>query len=93
VLAAYVFARRPDVPAATAIVVFTAGAAGSTVPWFVGVTTSDVVRGTPFLLHALITGPLYMLIWPAGLHLALTLPGTLPAVAGRRWLVPAIYAT
>jgi signal transduction histidine kinase len=92
VLAAYVFARRPDEPAATAIVVFTAGAAGSTVPWFVGATTSDVVRGTPFLLHALITGPLYMLTWPAGIHLALTLPGTLPAVARRRWLVPAIYA-
>jgi signal transduction histidine kinase len=92
VLAAYVFARRPDEPAATAIVVFTAGAAGSTVPWFVGVTTSDVVRGTPFLLHALITGPLYMLTWPAGIHLALTLPGTIPAVRRRPWLVPAVYA-
>jgi signal transduction histidine kinase len=91
-LAAYVFARRPDEPAATAIAVFAAGAAGSTIPWFVGVTTSDVVRGAPFVLHALITGPLYMLTWPAGIHLALTLPGTLPIVRRRRWIVPAVYA-
>src|SRR4051794_15134920 len=92
ILAAWVFARRPDEPAATAIVLFTAGAAGSTIPWFVGVTTSDVVRGTPFLLHALITGPLYMLTWPAGIHLALTLPGELPVLRRRRWIIPAVYA-
>ena len=35
-VAALVFARRPDVPAATALVIVAAGAAGSSVPWFLG---------------------------------------------------------
>lgn len=90
-VAAYVLAKRPAADGATALVLFTVGAAGSTIPWFLGVTTSDVVRGTPFLLHALITGPLYMVAWPAGIHLALTLPGTAPAVRRRPWIVPAVY--
>ncbi len=90
-IAAFVFARRPDEPAATALMIAACGAAGSSVPWFLGVTVSDLVAGGPFLLHTLVTGPLYMLLWPAGLHLALVFPAPLPAVARRRWLVPAVY--
>ncbi len=33
-----------------------------------------------------------MLLWPAGLHLALVFPTPLPAVARHRWLIPAVYA-
>ena len=69
------------------------GAAGSSVPWFLGVTVSGVVQGGPFLLHAFITGPLYMLLWPAGLHPRARLPR--PAAGRRtrhRWLVPLVYA-
>jgi two-component system NarL family sensor kinase len=91
-LAAFVFARRPRVPAATALMLAACGAAGSSVPWFLGVTVSDVVRGGPFLLHAFVTGPLYMLLWPASLHLALVFPAAPPAVARRRWLIPLVYA-
>ena len=80
-IAAFVFARRPDEPAATALMIAACGAAGSSVPWFLGVTVSGVVQGGPFLLYAFITGPLYMLLWPAGLHLALVFPAPLP---GRR---------
>ena len=47
-VAALVFARRPDVPAATALVLVACGAAGSSVPWFLGATTSDLVQGSPF---------------------------------------------
>ena len=54
-VAALVFARRPDVPAATALVIVACGAAGSSVPWYLGATTSDVALGGPFLLHALLT--------------------------------------
>jgi hypothetical protein len=91
-VAAFVFARRPREPAATALMIAACGAAGSSVPWFLGVTVSDLVHGGPFLLHAVVTGPLYMLLWPAGLHLALVFPTALPAVARRRWLIPAVYA-
>lgn len=91
-VAAFVFARRPREPAATALMIAACGAAGSSVPWFLGITVSDLVDGGPFLLHALVTGPLYMLLWPAGLHLALVFPASLPVVRRRRWLVPAVYA-
>ena len=92
-VAAFVLARRPGVPAATALALGAAGAAGSSIPWFLGTTVSDVVSGGPFVLHALVTGPVYMLTWPAGVHLALVLPAPLPVVRRRPWLVPAVYAT
>lgn len=91
-LAAWVYRRRPDTPAATALVLVAAGIAGSSVPWFLGSTVSDLVRGGPFLLHGLVTGPLYMVIWPAGLHLALAFPTPATAIVRRPALVPALYA-
>jgi signal transduction histidine kinase len=90
-LAGYVFARRPGVPAATALMLVASGAAGSSLPWFVGVTTSDIVLGGPFLFHAVLTGGLYMLLWPAGVHLGLVFPTPLPVLQQRRWLIPAVY--
>ncbi len=60
-------------------------------PWFLGTTVSDVVEGTPFVFYALITGPLYMLLWPAGLHLALVFPTPTPLVARHRWVIPGLY--
>ncbi|HYH91586.1 MAG TPA: histidine kinase [Candidatus Saccharimonadales bacterium] len=91
-LAAWVFRRRPDTPAATALVLAACGIAGSSVPWFLGITVSDLVLGVPFVVHALVTGPLYMLLWPAAVHLALSFP--MPADVTRRHprLIPAIYA-
>ncbi len=91
-IAAFVFLRRPDEPAATALVLAACGAAGSSVPWYLGATVSDVVRGWPFVLQSLVTGPLYMLLWPAGLHLVLVFPSPIGLVRRHRALVPAIYA-
>ena len=91
-LAAFVFARRPNEPAATALILGACGAAGSSVPWFMGTTVSDVVEGTPFILHSLLTGPLYMVLWPAGVHLALVFPTPMSVVTRHRWLVPGVYA-
>jgi signal transduction histidine kinase len=90
-IAAFVFWRRPDEPAASALILAACGAAGSSVPWFLGTTVSDVVRGLPFVLHGLLIGPLYMLLWPAGLHLALVFPVPIRAVRRRPAIVPAIY--
>ena len=90
-IAAFVFARRPDEPAATALMIAACAAGGSSVPWFLGTTVSDVVEGTPFVFYALITGPLYMLLWPAGLPLAMVFPTPSPIVARHRWVVPGLY--
>jgi len=74
VVATYVLWRRPDAPAAVALMVAACGVTGSTVPWLLGLRVSDIALGWPFLLHALTTGGIYMLLWPAGaLHLPLAL--------------------
>lgn len=91
-LAAWVFRRRPDTPAAGALLLSACGIAGSSVPWFLGVTVSDIVRGTPFVVQALVTGPLYMLLWPAAIHLALVFPAPSAITHRRPGLIPATYA-
>jgi signal transduction histidine kinase len=91
VVAAFVFARRPREPAATALMLCACGAAGSSLPWFLGTTVSDIVLGAPFILHALVTGPLYMLMWPAGIHLALVFPTPSDAARSHPLLIPAVY--
>jgi hypothetical protein len=88
---AFVFARKPDEPAAIPLLFITCAAAGSSVPWFLGSSVSDIVQGPQFLLFALLTGPLYMLLWPASLHLAFVFPYRLPVLDRRPWLVPAAY--
>jgi signal transduction histidine kinase len=90
-VAAFVFVRRPDEPAATALIIAACGAAGSSVPWFLGITVSDIVQGGPFVLHALVTGPLYMLLWPAGIHLALVFPSPPRIVRRRPAIIPLVY--
>ena len=91
-LAAWVLRRRPDTPAAAALAVGAAGVAGSSIPWFLGATVSDLVQGFPFALQSLVTGPVYMLIWPGAIHLALTFPTPAPALRRRPRLVGAVYA-
>jgi signal transduction histidine kinase len=91
-IAALVFARRPDVPAATALMIVAAGAAGSSVPWYLGATTSDVALGGPFLLQVALTAGLYMLMWPGAVHLGLVFPAPAQIVARRPRLIPAVYA-
>jgi two-component system NarL family sensor kinase len=91
VLAGWVYRRRPDTPAATALVLAAAAIAGSSIPWFLGVTVSDLVRGTPFVLHAIVTGPIYMLLWPAAIHLASVFPTPAIAVRRHRTLIPLVY--
>jgi signal transduction histidine kinase len=91
-IAAYVLRKRPGEQAATALVIAASGAAGSSVPWFLGATTSEVVRGVPFVLQSILTGPLYMLLWPAAVHLALVFPSPVESVRRRPLIIPAVYA-
>jgi signal transduction histidine kinase len=73
-VALYVLRRRPELSAARALAVTATAAGASIVPWFLGLHPSDIYLGWPYLLHALIVGLLYMLLWPAGaLHLTLAL--------------------
>ena len=77
----------------TLLVLGAAGAAGSSVPWFLGTTVSGVLQGPPFVVHSPLTGPLYMLQWPAALHLALVSPSPAPVVAIETWPSTGLSAT
>jgi two-component system NarL family sensor kinase len=90
-IAAYVLRKRPEERAATALVVAACGAAGSSVPWFLGATISEVVGGIPFVLQSILTGPLYMLLWPAAVHLALVFPSPAGIVHRRPMVLPVVY--
>ena len=90
-IAAYVLARRPDLPASTALVVGAVGIAGSSVPWALGTTTSGITMGGPFIMLVGLTVGLYMLTWPAAIHMALVFPRPLGLVARNPSLIPAVY--
>jgi signal transduction histidine kinase len=90
-IAAFVLARRPDVPAATALAIGAAGIAGSSVPWALGTTTSGIALGGPFVLLTVLTVVLYMVTWPAAIHMALVFPRPVAAVERRHALIPAVY--
>jgi len=87
-LGLYVLARRPERSAARALAIAGVAAGGSTLPWSLGVHSSDLYLGWPFVFYALTVSPLYMLLWPAGtLHLPLALmPGSADGGPSRRRL-------
>jgi signal transduction histidine kinase len=84
---AYLFARRPDEPAARALLVAGTGMFASTVPWALGAQVTDIVTATGFWLYAATAGVAYVLFWCGALHFALVFPRPYPfAVGGRRVL-------
>lgn len=92
VIAGYVLACRPGLPAATALAIGAAGIAGSSVPWALGTTTSGIAEGGPFALFVALTIGLYMVTWPAAIHMALVFPRPLGLLGRHPRLVPAVYA-
>ena len=84
----YVLWRRPELSASVALAIAGCGVAGSILPWLLGIQTSDIAFGWPFLVYVLGASLIYMLLWPAGaLHLPLALAGN----PSRRTLV-LVYA-
>lgn len=90
VVASYVFARRPGLPA-TGVLFLSASSILSATTWSFGLQVSDFIHGTGFWLFKLTTLGFYTLFWIAGLHFALLFPRPLPLVKRRSWLVPALY--
>ena len=90
-VAAFVFRRRWRDPAATALLLASAGAFSSDLPFLLGLSPLDVVLRGPFWAYAGATFIAYMLLWAGGLHFALAFPRPAPILADRRWLIPLIY--
>lgn len=88
---AYLFARRPDEPAAQALLVAGTGMFASTVPWALGAQVSDLVAATGFWLYAATAGLAYTLFWCGALHFALVFPRPHPFAARPRRVFAIAY--
>jgi signal transduction histidine kinase len=92
VVGIYLFARRPQEPAARALLVTGTGMFASTVPWALGLQLSDFAQATGFWLHSAATGVAYALFWCGALHFALVFPRPHPIAAGRGRVLGIAYA-
>ncbi len=90
VLAVFVLARKPHDPAAQAFFIW-ALAGSHTYAWSFFLQVSDVTGAIGFWLFRLATPGLWLIYWPAGLHMALVFPKKLVVVKRRRWLIPSLY--
>jgi two-component system NarL family sensor kinase len=88
----YLFARRPDEPAAQALAVVGTGMFASTVPWALGQQVTDIATASGFWLYALTAGVAYALFWCGSLHLGLVFPRPHPFIQGRGRLITVAYA-
>jgi signal transduction histidine kinase len=78
----FVFTLRPGVPAAGALLLAGAGAAGSTLPFLLGQDPLDLTRGV-FAFGLLTTGFVYLLLWAGLIDFVLVFPRPIGAVARR----------
>ena len=92
VLGAVVFAVRPGVPAAGALLVAGVGAAGSTVPFLLGNDPLDAVTGQLAQIQLGMIA-VYLLLWAGLIDFALVFPRPVAAIVHRPVLRLAPYAS
>lgn len=92
VVAVFVLVRRPKDPAAHALFIW-AMSGSHTYAWSFFLQVSDVVGGLGFWLFRLSTPGLWLIYWPAALHVALVFPKPMPIVRRNPKLVPALYGS
>jgi len=90
IVAGFVLFARPDKPAARALFIW-AMAGSHTYGWAVFMQLYDFHAGLGFWLFNLVTPGLWVLYWPATLHVALVFPKPLSIVKRNRWLLGALY--
>lgn len=90
VVAIFVLIKKPEDPAARVLFLW-AMSASHTYAWSFFLQLSDFVGGTGFWLFNLATPGLWLVNWPAGLHLVLVFPRPVEIIRRRGWIVPALY--
>jgi len=88
---ALLLVRRPNLPAARALMLLSSAIASSSVVFFLGLRPSDLRMGWLFLLYVWSTVPLFGLLAAGLLHFALVFPAPQPIFT--RWprLAPLLY--
>lgn len=90
VVAVFVLIKRPGEPAARALFIW-AMSGSHTYAWSFFLQVSDVVGGLGFWLFRVSTPGLWLIYWPAALHLALVFPKPLITARRLKLLIPSIY--
>lgn len=91
VVALFVLVRKPSEPAARAFFIWALSGSHS-YAWSFFLQVGDVTSVIGFWWFHLATPLLWLLYWPAGLHMALVFPRSIPVVERRRWIIPMLYA-
>lgn len=90
-VAALAWLRRPVEAWRRGFLIGSAANIASALIWSVGLRPTDLLRPEPaFWLYAL-TFPLHLLFWSSVVHVLLSWPRRWEAVAGRTWLLAALY--
>jgi two-component system, NarL family, sensor kinase len=87
---AFVYARRPDVPASKALLILSFSIVSATT-WSLGLQISDFLFPTGFWLFKLTTVVCYLLFFVAGFHFAVLFPRPLPVLKKHPRIIPAAY--
>jgi signal transduction histidine kinase len=89
-IGAFVFYKRPAVPAARVQLLGGSAILGATT-WSFGLQALDFAYPLTFFLHRITTSGVYLLFWASILHFSLIFPNPHRLVQRHRWLVPALY--
>jgi len=90
VIAIFVLIRRPGEPGALALFIW-AMSGSHTYAWSFFLQSGDIVGGLGFWLFRMCTPGLWLIYWPAALHLALVFPKRLKLTQRYRYFIPALY--
>lgn len=90
VIAIFVLIRRPGEPGALALFIW-AMSGSHTYAWSFFLQSGDMVNGLGFWLFRLCTPGLWLIYWPAALHLALVFPKKLKITQRHRYFIPTLY--
>lgn len=90
-MAVFVFARRPDLPAARGLLWAGTLVIASGLVFFLGLQPAELLRGWPTVAFVWAAIPLFGLAMGAAAHFMLLFPHRRAWLTGRRWLVPLIY--
>lgn len=89
-VALFVLLRKPHDPAAQAFFIWALSGSHS-YAWSFFLQVSDITSAIGFWLFRLSTPGLWLIYWPAGLHMALVFPKPIPLVKRRKWIIPSLY--
>ncbi|MCO6452228.1 MAG: hypothetical protein J5I90_15710 [Caldilineales bacterium] len=90
IVALFVLIQRPHYPAARALFIW-AFAGSHIYGWAFFLHVDDITNALGFWSFRAVTPFLWLIYFPAALHVALVFPRPLPVVSRYRWLVPLLY--